>query len=544
MRLVKIISVVLVVVFSIQWFENSKSFEISKNIELFANLYKEVNTYYVEEVDPSTLMNIGVKAMMESLDPYTNYITETQIESYRFKRETSFDGISGAKIKKIGDEYKIIEIIEGSMAQKGGLKVGDQIKRINGQPVLDKSPEEVSTLISSTIGSPVDLEVEKSGKTINVNIARNDLDEAMKNVPYSGEVDSDIGYISLTTFTRNAGKNVGQALIDLKEEHDLKGVILDLRNNGGGLLMEAINVTNVFIEQGQAIVSTKGKVKEWDKSYSTNKQPVDLDIPLVILVNKNTASASEIVSGVVQDFDRGVILGQRSYGKGLVQNTRELGYNSRVKITTHKYYIPSGRCIQSVAYKDGEPIDIPDDQRSTFTTRAKRPVLDGGGITPDIKIALPEKSDLLKGLLAKHIIFEFVNGYVADLEEIADPGIYRFKDYEQFISFANDMNFEYTTEEQDAMVKLLAQMKENKGLYKEIEPELISLDEKIDQFTSGDFEKYKDEIITVLEEEIISRFYFKKGKVKHKLEKDLEIISAVELINDLEKYNSILAGQQ
>ena len=389
---------------------NDKYFEIIKNIEIFSTVYKELNTHYVDDIDPGQLMRVGIDAMMTSLDPYTNYYSESQVQSYRISTEGRYNGI-GAVSKVIDDKITITEIIEDGPAHLAGVKVGDQILKINGESTEGRSNEDVVQIVRGFPGSTLSLSINRDGQVQGFMLDRNDI--KLKNVPYSGMVDDNIAYVNLTTFTQNASGNIGQAIQELKKDNELEGLILDLRNNGGGLLREAVGLSNLFIDSGLEVVSTKGKVKDRDKSYKTTKDALDAEIPLVVLINDRSASASEIVAGTIQDYDRGVLMGQRSFGKGLVQNHREVGYNSRIKVTTSKYYIPSGRCIQSVEYSDGEPKDISDEDRGVFHTKNGRPVLDGGGVTPDVKLELDEVPSILKSLEKDDWIFKYINQYAS-----------------------------------------------------------------------------------------------------------------------------------
>ncbi|RMG82337.1 MAG: S41 family peptidase, partial [Bacteroidetes bacterium] len=441
--------------------DHGKYFEIAKNIEIFTNLYKEINTHYVDELDPGKLMRVGVDAMLESLDPYTNYISESDIEGFRYITEGKYNGI-GAQIKIIDDYITITQPYENSPAFKAGLKAGDQLIAVDGKPAKGKTAEEVNEILKGYPGTEVELTIRRPGesKDLKINLVRDEV--RVPNVPYSGMVSGDVGYVALTTFTREAGRNVAMAVKQLKEEHkDLKGVILDLRGNGGGLLAEAVNVSNVFIPKGSLVVTTKGKVKDWDRSFKTLNNPIDEDIPLAVLIDHGSASASEIVSGVIQDYDRGILIGQRSYGKGLVQNTRDIGYNSKVKITTAKYYIPSGRCIQSVEYHNGEPANIPDDKRAKFTTRNGRVVLDGGGLSPDVPIDVDADSDILKTLESKHLVFKYATEYVLKHPTIPGVSEFRFTEWEDFVRFLEKNKFKYDTESEKLLEKLKTQAKED-----------------------------------------------------------------------------------
>jgi carboxyl-terminal processing protease len=365
---------------------------------------------------------------------------------------------------------------------------------------------------------------------------------SVPNVPYSGMVSDNVGYVALTTFTREAGRNVGNALKKLKEENEnLKGIILDLRGNGGGLLAEAVNVSNVFIPKSSLIVTTKGKVKDWDRSFKTLNKPIDEDINLAVLINHGSASASEIVSGVIQDFDRGVLIGQRSYGKGLVQNTRDIGYNSKVKMTTAKYYIPSGRCIQSVEYMEGEPADIPDDKRAKFKTQNGRQVLDGGGVSPDIIIDEDADSDILKTLSNKHLIFKFVTEFVLKNESVSSVEEFNFTDWDGFVQYLAKNNFDYNTESEKLLKELKGQAEKDGYI---VTADIETLENKIIEAKKNDLNNNKEAIIDMIEKEIASRYFYEKGKIEIGLRNDIEIKQAVSLLNNDTEYKKALNKAQ
>jgi len=382
------------------------------------------------------------------------------------------------------------------------LKVGDQIIEVNGFKTKGKSTEEMNAIAKGVAGTTMNLRIKRPGenKELDIELVRGET--IIPNVPYSGRVADNVGYISLTTFTQNAGKNISDALVDLKKDGNLDGVILDLRYNGGGLLREAITICNIFLAQGLEVVSTKGKIKERDRTFSTMKPAIDPEIPIVVLTNKRSASASEIVSGVLQDYDRGVVMGQRTFGKGLVQNTEEIGYNSRVKLTTSKYYIPSRRCIQAVKYENGEPVDIPDSERSKFKTANGRVVLDGGGVTPDVKLPAKEQSEYTKALISEKIIFQYVNDFKSELEtKIMDL-------------------------KKDADIEMSADF-----------DQLLST---VDNLQNSNLDDYKEELVKEIEIQIVTRYHFQSGKAKQKLNGDSEIQEAIALLNDPTRYNKIL----
>jgi len=521
--------------------KGGKYFEISKNIEIFTNLYKEINTYYVDEVDPAKLMRTGVDAMLESLDPYTNYISESEIEGFRYMTEGKYNGI-GAPIRTYEGEITVTQIFADSPAQKAGLKAGDVIVGVDGKSTIGKDRDAVDNILKGFPGTSVELTVKRPGvsQQQKINLTREEI--ARPNVPYSGLVKDDIAYIHLSTFTRNAGRNVADALKKMKDEQpNLKGVIFDLRGNGGGLLAEAVNVSNIFIPKGELVVSLKGKVKEWDKSYKTLNNPVDLDIPLAILMDDGTASASEIVSGVVQDLDRGVLLGQRSYGKGLVQNTHDVGYNSKVKMTTAKYYIPSGRCIQGVKYENGAPVDIPDGERTPFKTKNQRKVLDGGGVAPDVKIKSVKSAQIIKSLREQHMIFHYATQYANTHDNISSPQEFRFTEYDDFLSFLKKRGFDYKTDG-EVMLEKMRKQAISEEYIGQVDSSIKSMESKINEIKKQDLSKYKVNIIDLIEKEIVGRFHFVKGKIQVGLRNDKEIEKAIEVLYSQKEYDKLLSN--
>lgn len=521
--------------------DHGKFFEISKNIEIFTMLYRELNTYYVDDLDPSKLMRTGVDAMLNSLDPYTNYYSEADIEGYRALTEGKYNGI-GTGFSKL-NEFVFISIVnEGSPAQKAGLKVGDKIMAVDGKSALNRSEDEVGDILKGAAGTDVELTIARpqvSGETnMKIKVVRDEVTE--QNVPYSGMLNDRIGYVILTTFTRDAGENVAKAFRDLKAKNPgMKGLIFDLRDNGGGLLHEAVNICNIWIPKSELVVTTKGKVVDWDKSFKTLNPSIDEQMPIVVLVDKGTASASEIVSGTLQDYDRAVVVGQRSYGKGLVQNMRDIGYNSKLKLTTAKYYVPSGRCIQAVSYDKGKPVEVPDSMRAQFKTRAGRLVLDGGGIKPDMMIPKAGDFGLMKTLKEKFLLFDYVTLFCLKNEKIEEPEKFRFTQFDEFVEFLNKKNFSYDSESE----KLLKKLKEEaaKEKYSEaIDTDLKTIESKIKTDKKNDLIKHKEEIIDEIERQIVARFYFEKGQIKIGLRNDKEISEAIKLLDDQTRYKSLL----
>lgn len=521
--------------------DHGKYFEISKNIEIFTNLYKELNTYYVDDLDPSKLMRTGVDAMLNSLDPYTNYISESDIEGYRYITEGKYNGV-GASFDKLGDYVFVTDIFDASPSQKAGLKSGDKIVAVDGKSARGKAIDEVGDILKGAPGTDVELTIARpqldgSDKTMKIKVVRDEVTE--KNVPYFGMLNDKVGYIILTTFTRDAGENVEKAFRELKEKNpNMKSLIFDLRGNGGGLLNEAVNICNIWIPKGEMVVTTKGKVVDWDRSFKTLNPSVDEQMPIVVLVDKGTASASEIVSGTLQDYDRAVVVGQRSYGKGLVQNVRDIGYNSKLKLTTAKYYIPSGRCIQAVKYDKGTPVELADSARAKFKTRGGRDVLDGGGVKPDVLLDKDSDLGLMKTLKDKFLIFDYVTMFALKNPTIADPQAFRFTEFDEFVSFLSKRNFQYDSESEKLLKKLKTESKKEK--YATIDTELQAIESKITVDKKNDVQKHKAEIINEIEKEIVSRYYYENGLIKIGLRNDIEIQESLKLLDNMTRYKTIL----
>lgn len=535
-----LISIAALSLLAFKRLEDNRYFEIIKNLEIFTNAYKEINHSYVDELEPGKLMRVCIDAMVGSLDPFTNYISETDIEGYRYLYDGRYNAV-GLEARKMGDWVVVTELLEDSPAHKAGLKVGDAITAISGQSAKGRSAEDVMAFLRGVQGTKVDVTVRRPGedKELRLTIERAEIEA--KNVPHSGFVADDIGYVNLTTFTQNAGRNVADAVKALKEKKpSLRGIIFDLRDNGGGLLNEAVNVANVFVPRGEFITAMRGKVPEWDRSFSTTLAPVDDKIPVVVLINKRSASASEIVSGALQDLDRAVLIGQRSYGKGLVQNTRDIGYNAKIKLTTAKYYIPSGRCIQSVRYRNGEPVDIPDAERAVFRTRNGRPVLDGGGVTPDIVLPADTASGFVRALLEQHIIFDYVSEWMRKHANTVDSiETFTFKDWDDFQQFVQRRQFIYETESEKKL-RDLATLAAHEGL--NVQAEIQALERKIKADRTGEMARNRARIIREIEEEIIGRVYFQSGKVRKRLKNDPEVEEAIKLLRDSDRYRAILKG--
>jgi carboxyl-terminal processing protease len=516
-----------------------KYFDISKNLEIFANAYREVNHSYVDELDPAKVMRAGLDAMLGDLDPYTNYISETDIEGYRIQTDGTYNGI-GADGKQIGDYVVITEIYEKSPAYKAGLKVGDAIVAVDGQNAKGRTAGQMLEFLRGFPGTKTDLLIRRPGESKDLKITLEREEVNIPNVPHSGLVAENIGYVNLTTYTQDAGRNVADALENLKKKNPgLKGFILDLRGNGGGLLHEAVNLVNVFVPRGEFVVSTKGKVPEWDNSFRTFNLPVDEEISLVVLLDKWSASASEVTSGALQDLDRAVIMGQRSYGKGLVQNMKDVGYNAKIKLTTAKYYTPSGRCIQAVRYKNGEPVDIPESERAQFKTRNGRIVHDGGGIKPDVVLPHDTATGVVKALLDQNVIFDYVTQFALKHKTIDSVEIFSFADWDDFSRFVQSKNFDYETAT-EKKIKELKTLATSENL--PISADIQALENKIKVEKKGELAKNKARILHEIEQEIVGRYYYQRGKVRKSLKNDPEIVEAVKLLDDPARYRGILAG--
>jgi carboxyl-terminal processing protease len=522
-------------------------FEISKNLDIFATLFREVNIYYVDEIQPGEMIKTGIDAMLENLDPYTNFIPEEDIEDARFMTTGQYGGI-GALIR-MKDEYIVIaEPYENSPARKAGLEAGDVIIEVEGKSTKGKTTADIVKFLKGTPNTPVKLTITREGeeKPMEKTIVREEI--KVNNVPYYGMVDDKTGYIKLTGFTDQAGREVKDALVKLKENPNLKGVILDLRGNPGGLLREAINIVNIFVDKGIDIVSTKGKVKEWDKTYKSLNAPVDLTIPVVVLVNRSSASASEIVSGSIQDLDRGVVLGQRTFGKGLVQTSRPLSYNTQLKITTSKYYIPSGRCIQAKDYShrndDGSVASIPDSLIREFSTLKGRKVYDGGGVIPDVSLEPLEYPLIARSIINKSLIFDFATSYKRKVTEIPSPKEFEVNDaiYNAFVEYISDKEYDYVTDSEQ-MLEELKKVAEKEKYFSGVENEYNALKERMMHDKGEDLKRASDAIKHLLGDEIISRYYFQKGRIEHSFSWDPEILKAREILNDTEFYSRVLDGK-
>ncbi len=517
-------------------------FEISKNLDIFTTLYKELNTFYVDETNAGDLMKKGIDEMLKSLDPYTTYIPESEIEDFRFMTTGQYGGI-GAMITQRGEYVYISEPYEGYPAQKAGLMAGDKIIEINRKTAQGKTTEEVSKILKGPPNTTVTVLIERQNldKPFEVSFDREKVSVA--SVPYSAYVEEGIAYVRLRSFTKNCANDLKNAIKDLQKEQEMKGLILDLRSNPGGLLNESVDIVNLFVEKGEEVVSTKGKIKSWEKSYITTKNPLDTNVPLVVLINSSSASASEIVSGSIQDLDRGVVIGQRSYGKGLVQQTRKLSYNSQLKLTVAKYYIPSGRCIQALDYSsrndDGSVGKVPDSLMSSFETRNGREVKDGGGILPDIVTSAEKYSMIIPSLLKERLFFDFATDYRFSHDSISYDFVFSDADFLAFTNYISDKDYTYETATEKSLKKLKKQA-EDEDYFDSLSEEYDALALKMALNKEDDLQNSRDDIKEILTGEIMSRYYYQKGRLKAGLNFDNELDKAIEVLQNKEQYNKIL----
>ncbi|TAL60078.1 MAG: S41 family peptidase [Bacteroidetes bacterium] len=523
-------------------------FELSKNLDVFATLLRELNTYYVDDIKPGELIKKGIDEMLNTLDPYTEFYAESDIEDYRMMVTGQYGGI-GCLIRQKGDYVMVGEPYEGFPAQKAGLMSGDIISEIDGKPIKGKTTADVSKLLKGQANTSVKVLVERGGnkKTFEVTLVREEI--KIKNVPYYGVVgDGSVGYIKLTGFTENAAKEVKTAFQELKGKNNIQSLIFDLRDNGGGLLKESVDIVNTFVSKDQEIVQQKGKVKEMNRTHKALYAPVDTSMPIIILTNKNSASASEIVSGSLQDLDRGVVLGQRTFGKGLVQQTIQLSYGTQMKVTTAKYYTPSGRCIQELDYihksTSGKAEHIPDSLIREFKTKNGRSVYDGSGIYPDITLEPRQYALITATIVAKNYIFDYATKY--RLSRASIPASKDFAltedEYKDFLQFLSDKTYEYTTKSEKSFEELKKNA-ESEKYFDSMKAEYDTLKSKIAANKKEDISKYKAEIKDLLEEEIASRYFYQRGRLESSLRDDNELKESIRVIHDEQLYKSILSGK-
>ena len=524
-------------------------FEISKNIDMFTTMYKELNSYYVDDIEPNAFMQRGMDAMLEGLDPYTVFISEADIEDYRFQTTGRYGGI-GCYVRQYDEHIVVSEVIQGYGADKAGIKGGDRILFVDGVDVKSFATDEVGDLMRGEPNSQVTMRIERlqpNGAYTELEVRPTRQEIQVLNVPFYGMINEQVGYIKLSNFMEDAAAEVENAFIELRDGNtQMQSVVLDLRGNPGGLLREAVKICNLFIEKNELVVETKGRLSEWDAEFKTRDNPVDLEMKVVVLINHSSASASEIVSGTLQDLDRGVVIGERSYGKGLVQTTRPLSYNAQLKLTTAKYYIPSGRCIQALNYAerrdDGSVGRIPDSLMQEFTTRNGRVVYDGGGIMPDLEVEMPALSDIAYTLLSEQLIFDYATIFQSNNDSLpVTPSEYYVSD-ELFAAFAKwirAQSFEYTTQSEDALDSLRVKSKED-GYYEAIKETLDALDIELSRDKGADIEKHEDELRQLLNEEIVRRYFYEQGSIESSFQYDQQIQQACSVLANEASYNAYL----
>lgn len=527
---------------------NDQYFEIAKNLDIFASVFRNLNTYYVDSIEPGRLMGTGIDAMVESLDPYTTYYPENNLDELEFQTTGKYGGV-GLSIREIHDSTVVSDIYGGSPVDKAGIKAGDIIVSIDGHNAKDLSDDDISKLLKGEPGTSLKMVLKNpfTGVQTAKTITRQEID--ISSVTYAGMVNSQIGYIKVAQFTEFSAIEVSNALDSLSRVHPgIKGVIIDLRGNPGGLLDEAVKMSSLFVGQGQTVVSTKGKVSSWNREYKSGLIAKDARIPLAVLTNRLSASASEIFAGAMQDLDRGVVVGQRSYGKGLVQTTRDLPYNTKLKLTVAKYYTPSGRCIQAIDYshhnEDGSVDYIPDSLRKSFRTLDGRIVRDGGGIEPDVPVVPNYLSNISRFLLIKNYIFEFGTRYYYTHPEIPPVKDFRISDadYDHFISFISGKDFDYQTGTQDALDEFEKSAKKE-DYFKDVSSQFDELQKQVALEKQNDLVKNKTEIKNLLQEEIIGRYWLQKGRIARSLSIDDEVIKAAAVLGDSTEYYGLLSGK-
>lgn len=545
-KLLIVFAIVLVAGISMAFLGNqeTREFRIGKNLDIFFSLFRELNTFYVDEINPDKIIKTGIDDMLKSLDPYTVYYPETEIDEFTFMTTGKYGGI-GSQVRNNGEYAIITEVYRGFPADKVGIKPGDIMKKVDGISLKGLSTDKVSEKLKGDPGTPILLTIERNGKETDYSLKRERI--TVPPVPFSGMIDQNTGYIRFRSFTQDCIDEVKDALVALKAQNP-KNIILDLRGNPGGLLTEAVELVNLFVGPGNEVVSTKGKVKQFDNKYKTTKAAIDDKISLAVIINRGSASASEIVAGAIQDLDRGIIIGQRSYGKGLVQITRPLSYNTQLKVTTAKYYIPSGRCIQALDFsnpnEDGSVGLIPDSLISEFKTKNGRIVKDGGGITPDIEIFPETLSQLATELYFRNFIFDFATQYYWSHPDIKSSEQIKFsdQDYNDFQKFIISKNFNYKTETEQSFNELVANARREK--YYDIHKDLFTaLEKDITHDLEEDMKTFRGEITELVTDEIIGRYFYEDGAIKWTLKTDLQVQKAVQILNNKEEYSSILNGK-
>ncbi|WP_430928632.1 S41 family peptidase [Polaribacter marinivivus] len=536
----KTILVVVAATMFLSYSFKSNFFEVAKQIEIYNSLFKELNMYYVDEINPADLTDRAIKNTLKDLDPYTNFYNEQDVEDAKIRREGQYGGI-GVSVYYLDKGIQIKEIYQGYAADKADLKAGDIITSVEGQSLLNMEREQLSMYLKGTPNSKISVEIERQGKVLKKEITREKIE--VNPVPFSKMIDEETGYIVLTRFNNKASSEVKKAFRKLKSE-GMQKLVFDLRSNPGGSLLEAINISNFFIPKGKTIVTTKAKIKKWSNTYRGSNEPLDLEIPITVLINGSSASASEIVAGSLQDYDRALILGERSFGKGLVQRQKELTYGTQLKLTISKYYTPSGRCIQELDYtnrdiKTGKVPKFSDKIINKFKTQNGRIVYDGGGILPDVKTSSTDKTNLTKELFQSKAIFNFATDYyhnnqkVEKLEDLNIPSTL-FKDFIQYLE--KDTTF---VTQQEKLFKEAFNFAKNQNISKEFS----KIQEKLYKKKVDEISKNKEEIEEEIIDEIILKYFYKEGVFIDDLKNDKTIIEAVKLLKNIKEYNRILSSK-
>ena len=545
-----ITTLILTLLLSVSLFaqEKQNNFEIAKSLDIYNSLLRELNLNYVDEINPGELNEAAIKAMLEGLDPYTVFIPESDIENAKFMTTGEYGGI-GAVIQYDGEFTRISDPYEGWPAQKAGIIAGDAILEVNGVDCKKKNTQQVSEMLKGQPGTEVTLKLKRYGqdKPLEIKLKREKV--KIDNIPYYKVFDNGVAYLALSGFTRDAAKELKEKFVEIKKKSQLKGFVLDLRGNGGGLMNEAVDIVNLFIPKGKAVVSMKGKAATANSMHPTTNEPVDLEIPLAILVDGNSASASEIVAGAIQDYDRGVIIGQRTFGKGLVQNILPLSYNTQMKVTVAHYYIPSGRCIQEIDYshkKDSTQVKS-DTLGKAFKTMGGRIVYEGHGITPDVKVNRDPYATVTAYLYAKNFIFDYANKFYSEHKSIDSADRFQIDEaiYQDFMKFVKDKNFSYTTESEKAIEKLKKTTKDE-GYLDKIQPQIDLLEKTLTAEKDKDLLNNRKDIEELLRSEIVGRYYFQKGRIVASLNDDPDLKRAFEILlntNGKDEYHSFLSGK-
>jgi carboxyl-terminal processing protease len=524
--------------------QESRDFRIGKNLDIFYSLFRELNTFYVDDINPDKIIKTGIDNMLKTLDPYTVYFPETEADEFSILTTGKYGGI-GCLVRNAADYAIITDVYKGFPADLAGIKPGDIVKKVDGVNLKSFGTDKISEKLKGDPGTDVTLTIERNGKESDYPMKRARI--ALPPVPYYGMIDPKTGYIRFTTFTENCIDEVKKALVSLKAQNP-DAIILDLRGNPGGLLTEAVEIVNLFVGPGNEVVSTKGKSRQFAADYKTTNQAVDDKIQLAVIINRGSASASEIVAGAIQDLDRGVIVGQRSYGKGLVQIVRPLSYNTQLKVTTAKYYIPSGRCIQALDYshpnEDGSVGLIPDSLISVFKTKNGREVKDGGGISPDVEVIPETLSQITTELYIHNYIFDFATQYYWTHTDIKTPEQFKLteQDYSDFRKFLTDRNFSYKTSTEESFADLVSNAKKDK-YYDKHKDLFNSVQKEITHNPDEDLTAYRNEITQLLSEEIIARYFYEDGAIAWSIKTDDQVKKAISVLGDRSLYNSILSGK-